>query len=135
MPPTVPTSQVMCYFSKTGEHPAAASSTPCCSSHGKPMCCFHYRRSHFVETGCDCCADGRHIKAVIAARDASRAAADVHPREDAVKVISAALAACGCSHPVDPYDPEDVSSVAAEAVWALIHAGLLPVVGSTAVTS
>ena len=60
---------------------------------------------------------------------------DVHPREDAVKVISAALAACGCSRPVDPYDPEDVGSVAAEAVWALIHAGLLPVVGSTAVTS
>lgn len=25
--------------------------TPCCSSHGKPLCCKHYKRFHFVETG------------------------------------------------------------------------------------
>lgn len=53
------------------------------------------------------------------------AAADAHPREDAVQVICRALSFLNCPVPVDPYDPEDVYSVASEAVWALIRAGLL----------
>lgn len=51
---------------------------------------------------------------------------DTHPREDAIQVITAALRALACTPPVDPYDPEDVGSVASEAVGALIRAGLLP---------
>jgi hypothetical protein len=52
--------------------------------------------------------------------------ADVHPREDAVHVVTAALIRLGCEQPVDPYDPEDCGSVASEAVWALLRAGMLP---------
>lgn len=37
--------------------------TPCCSSHGKVLCCRCYRLSHFVETGCECCPDGRETRA------------------------------------------------------------------------
>ena len=51
---------------------------------------------------------------------------DRHPRTDAVMVVYRALAACSCVVPVDPYDPDDVGSVASEAVWSLIRAGLLP---------
>lgn len=51
---------------------------------------------------------------------------DEHPREDAVRVIATALDRLGCGRPVDPYDPEDCASVAVEAVWALIRAGMLP---------
>ena len=51
--------------------------------------------------------------------------ADRHPRADAVMVVYRALAACACVVPVDPYDPDDVGSVASEAVWSLIRAGLL----------
>lgn len=29
--------------------PAPAAHSPCCSSHGKPLCCTHYCRFHFVE--------------------------------------------------------------------------------------
>jgi hypothetical protein len=50
---------------------------------------------------------------------------DVHPRDDAVQVIAAALSFLDCPVPVDPYDPEDIGSVASEAVWALIRAGIL----------
>ena len=34
--------------------PAHPAHDPCCSSkfHQKPLCCEHYRRFHFVETGC-----------------------------------------------------------------------------------
>lgn len=32
--------------------PAHPAHNPCCSSHGKPLCCQHYRRFHFVETSC-----------------------------------------------------------------------------------
>jgi len=32
--------------------PPHPTHNPCCSSHGKPLCCQHYRRFHFVETAC-----------------------------------------------------------------------------------
>ena len=32
----------------------------------------YYRRAHFVETGCECCPDGREIKAEMAAEKAAR---------------------------------------------------------------
>ena len=55
---------VLCHFTrKSGPHPAAEASTPCCSSHLKPLCCLHYRHTHFVETGCSCCPDGIAIRA------------------------------------------------------------------------
>ena len=31
--------------------PAHPVHTPCCSSHGKALCCKHYKHFHFVETG------------------------------------------------------------------------------------
>lgn len=34
---------------------AELTHNPCCSSHGEPMTCEKYRRTHFVEVG-DCCA-------------------------------------------------------------------------------
>lgn len=68
---------VACHFTKKfGEHPADPRYTPCCSSHGKPLCCHHYRWSHFVETGCDCCLDGIEIKARIATRHTASEAED-----------------------------------------------------------
>jgi len=27
---------------------------PCCSSHGKPLCCKHYRSTHFVDEAFPC---------------------------------------------------------------------------------
>lgn len=35
--------------------PANPAHTPCCSSHGKPLCCKHYKHFHFVETGPNPC--------------------------------------------------------------------------------
>lgn len=34
----------------------SAAHAPCCSSHGKLLCCACYRRSHFVEVG-PCCSE------------------------------------------------------------------------------
>jgi hypothetical protein len=50
---------------------------------------------------------------------------DPHPRQDAVDVIAAVVYQRVCIQPIDPYDPEDVGLVAAEATWALIQHGLL----------
>ena len=59
---------VLCRFTRDGrKHAASLRSTPCCTSHLKPLCCFCYRRTHFVETGCNCCPDGRAIRAEMAA--------------------------------------------------------------------
>lgn len=44
-------SPVLCRFTRDGQrHPADAPHTPCCSSHGDPLCCACYRTTHFVET-------------------------------------------------------------------------------------
>lgn len=51
---------------------------------------------------------------------------DRHLREDAVQVVSQALNRLGCVVPLDPMDPDDVVSVASEAVRALIVTGMLP---------
>jgi hypothetical protein len=49
---------------------------------------------------------------------------DVHPREDAVAIVRAALLALG-PIAVDPRDPEDMDAYAVQAVSALIGAGKL----------
>lgn len=36
-----------------------ATHAPCCSSHKVPLCCRHYRRTHFVEVGRCCKHDSR----------------------------------------------------------------------------
>lgn len=38
-----------------GESAPTPGHSPCCSSHGKDLCCPCYRRSHFVEVG-PCCS-------------------------------------------------------------------------------
>lgn len=36
--------------------------TPCCSSHGVPMSCERYRRTHFVEVRPCCSADAQRLE-------------------------------------------------------------------------
>lgn len=36
---------------------AASTHTPCCTSHGLPLCCADYRRTHFVDRRPCCTAD------------------------------------------------------------------------------
>lgn len=43
-------SDVKCRAADCAE-PVPEAHEPCCSSHGKPLCCKHYKRFHFVETG------------------------------------------------------------------------------------
>jgi hypothetical protein len=34
-----------------GDRPTVRNHAPCCSSHGKTLCCTCYRVAHFVEVG------------------------------------------------------------------------------------
>jgi hypothetical protein len=42
---------VDCWVGRCPRVTAKPAHTPCCSSHGKPLCCEHYKQLHFVETG------------------------------------------------------------------------------------
>lgn len=38
---------------------AAPRHSPCCSSHGRDLCCEHYRFTHFVHTRCCTTTDSK----------------------------------------------------------------------------
>lgn len=46
--------------------PVQPEHTPCCSSHGRALCCFHYGRWHFCE---GVCSPGSHAGTEQAPRD------------------------------------------------------------------
>lgn len=47
-------SDILCRWCATA---ATAEHSPCCSSHGDPHCCAHYRRNHFCEVRPCCSTD------------------------------------------------------------------------------
>lgn len=42
------------------DEPAQPEHTPCCSAHGKPLCCEHYVWSHFVQA--NPCSPAQHMR-------------------------------------------------------------------------
>lgn len=63
------------------------------------------------------------VVAMVAA--AGRRDDDRHPHEEAIGVVSRALSGLGCTTPVDPYDPDDIDSVAVTVINALAREGYL----------
>ena len=108
--PVVPAASGCHFTQKMGEHPADPRFTPCCSSHNHPLCCYHYRWSHFVETGCDCCPDGIKIRAEMAARKVATSqpadAEDEAARQHLAWIASAAIERWG----MDP-NPETLAAM------------------------
>lgn len=93
--------------------------TPCCSSHGKMLCCQCYSTTHFVETGC--CGPQFVTKAASVMSTATLPAVDERTDLEVVEALEFEVA---CQAPCHPAGTHGHTGPA----WALI-ANYCPVCG------